>query len=73
MSIHAWVDIDLRMDVLVHDVDIQQPSTGLTGIGMLKIKGSPEHENDFKNVFLSRGDTGSISLSGKLPKRTQAS
>ena len=70
MSIHAWVDMDLRMNVLVHDVDIQQPSRGLTGIDMLKIKGNPEHENDFEHLFLSGGDTRSISLSGKLAKRT---
>ena len=54
-------------------MDIQQPSTGLTGIGVLKIKGSTEHENDFEVVFLSRGDTRSISLSGKLAKRAWAS
>ncbi len=37
MLVHAWVEMDIRMNILMHGVDIHHPSTALTSIGMLRI------------------------------------
>ena len=46
MFIHAWMEMGMRMDVLVHGVDIYHTSMAVTSLGMLRMDGNHD--------FLSR-------------------
>ena len=41
MFIHAWMEMGMRMDVLVHGVDFHHTSVVVTSLGMLRMGRKP--------------------------------
>ena len=54
MSSHAWVEMDIKMNILMHDVETYCPGAALTSISILTINKSREQGNDCENISLSR-------------------
>ena len=42
MTIHAWMEMGMRMNIMMRDVGIHHTSVVVTGIGVLMISGSHE-------------------------------
>ena len=47
----AMVEMDMKMHIQMHDVDIHHPGVGLTGIGVLRINRSREQKMILKLFF----------------------